>query len=270
MSTETLPLPIPDRSRRGPLAEPLDRDAVDQARVYVWEIPVRVTHWSIALAIVVLSATGLYMGHPFLIAAGRASQHFLMGMAKLIHFYAAIVFTLAVLARIAWMFLGNRYARWNKMLPVGPHRRRALLPTIQFYLFLRRRPPGFIGHNPAAGMAYTAIFTLYLAAIATGLALYAISAPAGSPMRWFGALLPWMGGAQIARWIHHVVMWLLLGFACHHVYSGLLMSQLERNATMESIFSGYKFVPREDLVLSGYRLPEGDAAAKPGAEAPHA
>ena len=56
------------------------------------------------------------------------------------------------------------------------------------------------------------------------------------------------------RWLHHGFMWMLIGFAVHHVYSAVLMSQVEANATVESIFSGYKFVPREDLVFSGYRF----------------
>jgi hypothetical protein len=34
----------------------------------------------------------------------------------------------------------------------------------------------------------------------------------------------------------------------------MLMSQVEQNATIESIFSGYKFVPREDVIYSGYRF----------------
>jgi Ni/Fe-hydrogenase 1 B-type cytochrome subunit len=58
----------------------------------------------------------------------------------------------------------------------------------------------------------------------------------------------------MARWLHHGFMWMLIGFAAHHVYSAVLMSQVEANATVESIFSGYKFVPREDLVYSGYRF----------------
>jgi hypothetical protein len=29
---------------------------------------------------------------------------------------------------------------------------------------------------------------------------------------------------------------------------------VEQNATIESMFSGYKFVPREDIVFSGYRF----------------
>ena len=49
-------------------------------------------------------------------------------------------------------------------------------------------------------------------------------------------------------------MWTLWCFAVHHIYSAVLMSQVEANATVESIFSGHKFVPQEDLVYSGYRF----------------
>jgi Ni/Fe-hydrogenase 1 B-type cytochrome subunit len=241
----------------------------DLVRVYVWELPVRLAHWCIVLAIAVLAATGFYIGHPFVIASGPAGTRFVMGTVKVVHFYAAIVFTLAVAARIGWMFLGNPYARWDKFVPVTGRRLGGIWATLEFYLFLLRKPPGFVGHNPVAGLAYTLVFGLYLAAIGTGLAMYALSAHVDSPLRAFGALVPLFGGLQAARWIHHVIMWLLLGFAVHHVYSSLLMSQVEANATIESIFSGYKFVPREDLVHSGYRFlgrrrRAGGAAEDPG------
>jgi Ni/Fe-hydrogenase 1 B-type cytochrome subunit len=198
--------------------------------------------------------TGIYIGRPFLIAAGEARSLFIMGTIKTIHSYAAIVFTLSVLSRVAWMFLGNTFAKWDKFLPVPRRRRRALIPTAKFYLFALRKPPGFIGHNPLAGLAYTLVFLLYFSMIATGLALYSVSASVHSPFKIFSFLLPLVGGPQSARWIHHVVMWLLWGFVVHHVYSAILMSQVEGNATMESIFSGYKFVQRDDVVYSGYRF----------------
>lgn len=226
----------------------------DLVRVYVWEVVVRVTHWVNAGAIVVLAATGVYIGFPFLIVAGPAGEHFTMGTVKLVHSYAAIAFTLSVLSRLVWMFLGNRYARWDKFLPVHAIRRRGILPTLRYYLFARRKPTGFVGHNPVAGLTYSLIFLLFLLQIATGLALYSAGAHVDSPLRAFQFLGPLLGGLQTARWIHHLVMWLLLGFAVHHVYSAVLMSHVEPNATMESIFSGYKFVPREDLVYSGYRF----------------
>jgi Ni/Fe-hydrogenase 1 B-type cytochrome subunit len=226
----------------------------DIVRVYVWEAPVRITHWLIALSILVLAATGLYIGHPFLIVTGEARQHFVMGWVKVVHAYTGYVFMASVLARIIWMFTGNKYAHWDKFIPVHANRRRGLWPTLKFYLFAMRKPPGFVGHNPLAGLTYTFVFGLYLVAILTGLALRGANADVESPARAFAALAPLFGGLQMARWIHHGVMWLLLGFAVHHVYSAILMSTVEANATIESIFSGHKFVPREDLEHSGYRF----------------
>jgi Ni/Fe-hydrogenase 1 B-type cytochrome subunit len=223
-------------------------------RIYVWQWPVRLTHWVIAISIFVLSVTGIYIGHPFLIAPGPAGQNFVMGTMRAIHLSFAIAFGLAVITRVYWMFAGNRFATWDKFIPVHRHRRQGLRPTLKFYLFQLRKPPGFVGHNPVAGTTYTLVFFLYFVMIATGLTLYTASAPVGSWFRIFSFLVPLFGGFQGARWIHHMVMWLLLGFAVHHVYSAILMSQVEQNATIESIFSGYKFVPREDVIYSGYRF----------------
>jgi Ni/Fe-hydrogenase 1 B-type cytochrome subunit len=228
--------------------------APNLVRVYVWEWPVRITHWLIAGSIILCSATGLYLGNPFLIVTGPAGGHFVMGWAKVIHFYGAIVFGLAVFSRIVWMFIGNTYARWDKFIPVPKKRRAGFMPTVYFYLFRFRKPPGFVGHNPVAGATYTLVFCLLLTMITTGVAIYSADAAVGSILHPFRFLIPLIGGLQIARWIHHIVMWLLLGFLVHHVYSALLMSQVEGNGTLESIFSGYKFVPPEDLVYSGYRF----------------
>jgi Ni/Fe-hydrogenase 1 B-type cytochrome subunit len=223
-------------------------------RVYVWEWPVRMTHWCTAYAILILAATGYYMGDPFIAVKGPAGQHFVMGWVKTIHSFAAIVFALSVLSRVAWMFMGNSYSRWDKFIPVARRRLTGLVESLRYYLFQLRQPPGFVGHNPLAGFTYTFVFLIYFVMIATGLALYNVSARGGSPFRVFAFLLPLVGGAQTARWIHHLGMWLILGFAVHHVYSSVLMSQVEARGTVESMASGYKFVPCEDLVYSGYRF----------------
>jgi Ni/Fe-hydrogenase 1 B-type cytochrome subunit len=221
--------------------------------VYVWQVPVRLTHWLIALSLFVLSATGLYIGRPFMTVPGAAGQWFVMGWMRTIHFYAAIVFMCAVIARVIWMFTGNKYARWDKFLAVQGVRPHGVLPTVFFYSFLRDKPPAYVGHNPVAGSAYLLVFGLYFVAIGTGLVMWAPSAEVGSPMRWFAALAPLFGGFQIARWIHHVVMWLLLGFTVHHVYSAILVAAIEKNGTIDSIVSGYKWVPRHELGPGPYR-----------------
>jgi len=222
--------------------------------VYVWELPVRLAHWLIVGSMIVLSVTGIYIGRPFLASPAASTDAFYMGTAKAIHFWAAFVFITAVLIRLIWMFTGNKYSRWDKFLPVREKRYRGLLPTLKFYLFASRKPPGFIGHNPVAGLAYTVVYLLFFCEILTGLGLYGMSASVDSPIRMFATVLPLFGGAQAAHYIHHIVMWLLWGFAAHHLWSAVLMSTEEANATIESIFSGHKFVAPSDLVYSGYRF----------------
>jgi Ni/Fe-hydrogenase 1 B-type cytochrome subunit len=221
--------------------------------VYVWEVPVRVTHWLIALSIVILSLTGFYISYPFITVPGPAGQAFVMGWVKVIHGYTAYVFIAAVVARVIWMFTGNSYARWDKFVPLRPTRMKGILPTALFYSFARKQPPSYVGHNPLAGGAYTLVFGLYFLAIATGLVMRGASASVDSPVAWFASLAPLFGGLQMVRWIHHATMWLLLGFAVHHVYSSILVAAIEKNGTLDSIFSGYKWVPKKDLEPGPFR-----------------
>ena len=46
---------------------------------FVWELPIRLTHWVTAVAIVVLFSTGLYINWPVFSVQGEAAGNFLMG-----------------------------------------------------------------------------------------------------------------------------------------------------------------------------------------------
>jgi len=216
----------------------------DLEPVYVWDVMVRLTHWLIVFSILVLSLTGIYIARPFLLASGEAGQRFVMGTVKVVHYYAAIVFSLAVMSRIIWMFRGPKYSSWRQFIPLSAKRRRGLAHTFNFYIMRRARPPSDAGHNPLAGLTYLLVFCLYITMILTGFALYSVSAYT-SYMKWWDWLLPVFGGPQGTRWLHHVVMWLLLGFAVHHFFSAFLISRVERNGILDSIFSGYKYLPKD-------------------------
>jgi Ni/Fe-hydrogenase 1 B-type cytochrome subunit len=222
-------------------------------RVYVWQAPVRFAHWLIFLSVVVLAATGFYIGNPFFVVSGEAREHFVTGYVKLVHSYAAIVFTLALVSRLAWMFVGNAYARWDQFIPWSRERREGVLKMTLYYLFLARRPTREAGHNALAGLTYTFVYALLLLQALTGLGLYGKAAHLASPMRSFGFLADALGGPQTTRWFHHGFMWLLLGFFVHHLYSALLFSFEEKMGTMESIFSGYKYVRPGDRLPGGER-----------------
>ncbi len=215
-------------------------------RVYVWELPIRLTHWLIFVATIVLAATGYYIGHPFISVSGPARDHFVMGYARSIHMYAAIVFAMAVFVRLYWLFAGNQYARLTELVPLSGRRFRSLFHAILFYAFLRREPDEYPGHNAMAGSSYAMIFSVYVVMIATGLALYAVGTAPGSPFHIFNNEAPWLYGLQMARLIHHIGMWIIFIFVVLHLHFILLSSLIDRTGALDSMFSGYKFMPNKE------------------------
>lgn len=207
-------------------------------RVYVWQVPVRLTHWVTVLAILVLSGTGFYIGNPII-----GGSVYLMSWVRAIHRVTAYVLTASLALRLYWAFRGNRWASWRVFVPyLTREGRRGMGRTFLYYTFVRRQPPGDIGHNPLASTVYSLVFLLMLVEVLTGFALFSL-AKGG----WWGVAFGWvfwLGSAQGVRLVHHLVMWLLLGFTVHHVYSSILMDAEERNGLMGSIFSGYKFSGR--------------------------
>jgi Ni/Fe-hydrogenase 1 B-type cytochrome subunit len=189
----------------------------------------------------ILAVTGIYIGDPYLIPGAPPGEQFVMATMKTVHFYSAIIFTLAVVVRMLWWFAGTYYSSWREMVPLNARRRRDLIRMFKFYTFIDRSPPLNVGHNPLAGAAYLLVFGLYVLLILTGFALYSISAT--GYMEMWGFLLPIFGGAQMARWIHHLAMWFLLGFFAHHIWSVILMARVEGYGFIDSLISGYKYLP---------------------------
>jgi Ni/Fe-hydrogenase 1 B-type cytochrome subunit len=216
----------------------------ERVRLYVWQVPVRVTHWVIVACIVILSVTGVYIADPFLIPAGGN----VMTAVRLIHIGTAILFLVAGLVRTIWLLAGNRFARWSAFIPTNRVQATELFRQAGYYAFLRREIPKVLGHNQLAATAYVALFGLLFIETITGFALDGIGGaePAGTIFGWLSNLL----GPQFIRLIHHLCMWAILAIAVFHIYSCVLVDHIEKNGLMSSIFSGYKFPTREDVLES--------------------
>jgi len=214
--------------------------------LYVWDLPVRVTHWTNVLSILVLSLTGYYIANPFFGMGGAATDQYLMGTVRFIHFATASVFTASVLFRIYWAFRGNEFARWRQFLPIGRGRRQAFLKMMGYYTFLRREPPAMIGHNPLAGLTYIAIYLLFLLQIVTGFALYSLGLRASVWVTLFGWMITAFG-VQPIRLAHDITMYLLIAFTIHHVYSAILIDVEERSGLLSSIVTGFKTLSRRQI-----------------------
>ena len=211
---------------------------------YVWEVPVRVTHWVNVLSIIILAMTGIFIGTPKTLALDPSQ--FIMGWIRFVHFVAAYVFSVSFLARIYWMFKGNGYANWREFFPIlTDEGRRNMMETFKYYAFIGKKAPHTVGHNALAGSAYTGVFFLYLVMICTGFALYSERAPQSLMHKLTGWLFVLFSN-QGMRLTHHMAMWFLIGFVIHHIYSAWLMDIKERGGVMSSIFSGYKAVKGKD------------------------
>ena len=216
-------------------------------REYVWELPVRITHWVNALCLVVLFFTGLYISHPVLAPSGEAYRNFLMGRIRQIHFLAAMIFTVSFLVRIYWFWVGNNYSRSGFPFVWRPSWWRDLFRQATDYLRLDRGHV-HLGHNSLGGLTYTILMVgLGWAQIFTGLALYSESKPGGILDHLFGWVLPLCGGSFQTHMWHHLFAWGFVFFAILHVYVVLFDSSQYGNGLITSIISGYKFYQKGDL-----------------------
>ena len=59
--------------------------------IYVYEVPVRLWHWINAAAVLVLCLTGYFIGSPVPTLSGEASDHFMFGYLRFIHFSAGYI-----------------------------------------------------------------------------------------------------------------------------------------------------------------------------------
>ena len=108
----------------------------------VWDLPVRVTHWALALA-----------------AAGCWATHY-AGI-EWFTWHRRLGYTVLVLVvfRVVWGFVGTRHARFAGFVR-GPQ---ALLA------YLRERGRATVGHNPIGALSVVSLLALLLLQAATGL-----------------------------------------------------------------------------------------------------
>jgi len=206
-------------------------------RIYVWEFPVRLTHWLNVISILTLLFTGFYIGAPFIHAA-RENQ-FIMATMRFLHFVAAYVFMACVLVRLYWWFAGNKYARLEQFIPTSSERRKDLIDTLLFYVFLKKDSTHATGHNALAGLAYFLLFIVFIVEILTGFALYSES-HVGAFWTLAGGWLFSIFSTGTVRLVHHLLMWIIVPFTIVHVYLSVMGDLLERNGLIGSMLSGYK------------------------------
>jgi cytochrome b len=124
--------------------DPQAAGAARQEMTRVWDLPVRVFHWSLA-ALVALSWASAQNGY------------------MKVHLWSGLSLLTLLLFRLAWGFVGSTTARFSDFVG-GPARALAHLRGT-----LRGERQVHAGHNPAGGLMVMALLVVLLAQAGTGL-----------------------------------------------------------------------------------------------------
>jgi len=120
----------------------------EKSSIQVWDIPVRVFHWSLVILFVVAYLTGDEDNN--------------------VHIYCGYAVLALVLFRIVWGFVGTQYARFTDFV-YSPREVFQYLKGL-----LNRNTKHYIGHNPAGGWMVVTLLICLLVVTISGLKVYAI------------------------------------------------------------------------------------------------
>ena len=121
----------------------------EQKSIPVWDVPIRLFHWSLALG--------------FISAYITAEFHF-----GFLHTLVGYFLSVLVLARIIWGFVGNQYARFNSFTFTA-HETFAYLRSM-----FHGTPRHYLGHNPAGALMVFTMLVLLILILVTGLTTLAV------------------------------------------------------------------------------------------------
>ncbi|SFU83033.1 cytochrome b/b6 domain-containing protein [Pseudoduganella namucuonensis] len=188
---------------------PRGDDGSTARRILVWDLPTRVFHWSLVLAVTVAVATGM-VGGDWMEVHGKAG----IAITGLLGF------------RIVWGVAGATHARFRNFAPT-PSRLRA---------YLGGRWQGH-GHNPLGALSVFALLSLLAAQAATGLV--------GTDEIAFTGPLAALVGEELSlrlTGIHQQLAYVLLGFLALHVLAILAYLAVRKNNLVKPMVTGWKEV----------------------------
>ncbi len=181
--------------------------------IFVWDLPVRLFHWSLALTVGVAAITGFL-----------APEWWLD-----VHVWSGYIIGLLVVFRIIWGFGGSKYARfssfWFSFSEILAHLRNAL----------RRRPSHYSGHNPAGALMVFALLAVLAAITISGMIVLG-----GQENQGLLAGFVSYNFGEAAEELHEFLAILLLFMIGAHLLGVFIESRLGRENLVRAMITGYK------------------------------
>ena len=186
----------------------------DEKKSLVWDLPVRLFHWSIVI-LVVFSWYSIEIEE-------NLDWHFISGYCVL----ALLLF------RVTWGFIGTRYARFRSML-FKP------ATTLQYFRSLfSGQNQRYSGHNPAGSLSVFALLGLMLVQATTGLF-------ANDEDYYFGPLSDYVSIQTADRLteLHHLNFNILTGFIVLHILAIIFYRLVKKEKLLLAMITGNKSTP---------------------------
>ena len=194
----------------------MDKASPDMVRVRIWDLPTRIFHWVLVLAV----AASVITAH---VGGNAMDWHFRLGY---------LIFTLLAF-RLVWGFVGGRWSRFASFLYMPP--------TLLRYLRGGELPGEHLdaGHNPLGALSVFALLALLIMQVATGLVADDEIASQG-PLNKFvsGAVA---GGAS--TWHADIGQWILLSLIALHVGAIVYYLHGKQTNLVRPMIAGDKAMP---------------------------
>ena len=212
----------------------MSEHTVTLERKPVWDIFVRLFHWTLVASILFAwwsGTTGGYVNETFNLAGLSFSLKFDV---MTWHMYAGYTVLTLVLFRLMWGFTGSHYARFSQFV-------RSPFATLRYTgQMLKGQDPHYLGHNPLGG--WMVLLLLLLAVAQAGTGLFAndeifIEGPLAN-------LVSSGMSVEITRWHRRLFDFLLIAIGLHLL--GVFYHQLfKREKLVQAMLHGRKPAPAD-------------------------
>lgn len=130
-------------------------------RVLVWSVSLRLAHWSIALSVMLLAATGWLIQNSPMVADGAAD----------VHDFFSVALILGLGLRLWLLFSGSsEVSKWRQLVPRMSTDKARISEMLRFYLTFGRTPlPGWFAHNPLWAPVYLLLLAILFLQVMSGL-----------------------------------------------------------------------------------------------------
>ncbi len=202
-------------------------------------------HWIRVLTIIILTVSGFYLADPFVTPNVNADPtNFMNALFRSWHeIFGFVMLSMFIGKTYYFLFSAKDKVEINSLKDVFSLKN--WVSQIGYYLFLTKHPKLSGAYNVVQFLAYVAFYLLTVGLILTGLILYVHNYHEGlggllyEPMKFLEVLL---GGLSNVRELHHLMMWGVILFVVTHVYMAVFNAVYGKEGTIDSIFSGYRWM----------------------------